>query len=204
MVASQGSWSVLNAEKKIGPWLGSSIRPNLVLIRPWEGGTALNVQDGREPNLKVVWPMELHNMADHSRSHCGSCVYVCVQIAKRDVYARGFTYDNIHFIVRCSVYQSPLYESLLFDLIVERLVSIGYPSAIKEYKYDPSFPVRSVSSSFISAFLFHPFRRHASFASCSMSCQGRIRGGVGSLGSDNPPPRSETKKFCQAILVERC
>jgi len=33
-VASYGSWSVLNAEKKIGPFLGSSIRPNLVLIRP--------------------------------------------------------------------------------------------------------------------------------------------------------------------------
>jgi len=29
------TWSVLNAEKKIGRFLGSSIRPNLVLIRPW-------------------------------------------------------------------------------------------------------------------------------------------------------------------------
>jgi len=27
---------------------------------------------------------------------------------------------------------------------VERLVDIGYPTAIKEYKYDPSFPVRFV------------------------------------------------------------
>jgi len=37
-VASLGSWTswlVLNAEKKIGPFPGSSIRPNLVLIRPW-------------------------------------------------------------------------------------------------------------------------------------------------------------------------
>jgi len=37
-----------------------------------------------------------------------------------------------------------MYESLLFDLIVERLLSIGYPPAINEYKYDPSFPARSV------------------------------------------------------------
>jgi len=37
-----------------------------------------------------------------------------------------------------------MYESMLFDLIVERLVSIGYPPAIEEYKYDPSFPVRFV------------------------------------------------------------
>ena len=32
--SSWTSWSVLNVEKKIGPFLGSSIRPNLVLIRP--------------------------------------------------------------------------------------------------------------------------------------------------------------------------
>jgi len=45
-------------------------------------------------------------------------------------------------MINCSVYQSPLYESLLFDLIVERMLAIGYPLSIKEYKYDPSFPVR--------------------------------------------------------------
>jgi len=46
------------------------------------------------------------------------------------------------FSVYFTVYQSPMYESMLFDLIVERLVFIGYPSAVTEYKYDPSFPVR--------------------------------------------------------------
>ena len=44
------------------------------------------------------------------------------------------------------MYQSPLYESIIFDLIVERLVAIGYPQAITEYKYDPSFPLRYVIS----------------------------------------------------------
>ena len=59
-------------------------------------------------------------------------------------------------IVQFLVYQSPLYESLSFDLIVERLVAIGYPAAIKEYKYDPTFPVRFVRHSVVAAlFLIH-------------------------------------------------
>ena len=53
-------------------------------------------------------------------------------------------------IVRFSVYQSPMYESIQFDLIVERLIAIGYHAAITEYRYDPSFPVRSVQHSYCS------------------------------------------------------
>lgn len=42
------------------------------------------------------------------------------------------------------VYKSPEYESLGFDLTVERLVSIGYPQELLNFVYDPSFPTRSV------------------------------------------------------------
>lgn len=41
------------------------------------------------------------------------------------------------------VYKSPEYESLGFDLTVERLVSIGYPQELLNFVYDPSFPTRS-------------------------------------------------------------
>lgn len=41
-----------------------------------------------------------------------------------------------------SVYKSPEYESLGFDLTVERLVSIGYPQELLSFVYDPSFPTR--------------------------------------------------------------
>jgi len=34
-----------------------------------------------------------------------------------------------------------------FRLVVERLVAIGYPAAIREFEYDHSFPVRSVYTS---------------------------------------------------------
>lgn len=42
----------------------------------------------------------------------------------------------------CVVYKSPEYESLGFDLTVERLVSIGYPQELLNFVYDPSFPTR--------------------------------------------------------------
>ncbi len=40
------------------------------------------------------------------------------------------------------VYKSPEYESLGFDLTVERLVSIGYPQELLGFVYDPTFPTR--------------------------------------------------------------
>lgn len=40
------------------------------------------------------------------------------------------------------VYKSPDYESLGFNLLKERLVDIGYPEAIRDFEYDPTFPIR--------------------------------------------------------------
>lgn len=39
-------------------------------------------------------------------------------------------------------YNNPEYEALQFRLIVDRLVVIGYPSQIKDFEYDPTFPIR--------------------------------------------------------------
>nr|XP_020635754.1 5'-nucleotidase domain-containing protein 4 isoform X5 [Pogona vitticeps] len=44
----------------------------------------------------------------------------------------------------CAVYKSPDYEELTFELLLERLVSIGYPHEILAYKYDPTFPTRGL------------------------------------------------------------
>lgn len=41
-----------------------------------------------------------------------------------------------------AVYKSPDYEELAFQLLLEHLVSIGYPHEILAYKYDPTFPTR--------------------------------------------------------------
>lgn len=41
-------------------------------------------------------------------------------------------------------YKSPEFEILGFDLVIQRLVSLGYPEELKEFEYDPSFPVRGL------------------------------------------------------------
>merc|ERR1712072_1496159 len=41
-------------------------------------------------------------------------------------------------------YKSPQYEVLGFDLVKERLVTLGYPSKIREFQYDPHFPTRGL------------------------------------------------------------
>ncbi|XP_029890475.1 cytosolic purine 5'-nucleotidase-like isoform X3 [Aquila chrysaetos chrysaetos] len=43
-----------------------------------------------------------------------------------------------------TVYKSPDYEELAFVLLLEHLVSIGYPHEILAYKYDPTFPTRGL------------------------------------------------------------
>ncbi|XP_052225406.1 cytosolic purine 5'-nucleotidase-like isoform X3 [Dreissena polymorpha] len=43
-----------------------------------------------------------------------------------------------------AVYKSPDYEALGFQLIKEKLVEIGYPEALLEFEYDPTFPIRGL------------------------------------------------------------
>ncbi|XP_035247441.1 cytosolic purine 5'-nucleotidase-like isoform X2 [Anguilla anguilla] len=77
-----------------------------------------------------------------------------VRSVKRDYHHRVFvnrslTLENI----RCygfdmdytlAMYKSPDYEELGYELLMERLVSIGYPHELLQYKYNPSFPTRGL------------------------------------------------------------
>lgn len=47
-------------------------------------------------------------------------------------------------ILIISVYKSPEYETLGFDLIKNKLLEMGYPEPIGEFEYDPTFPIRFV------------------------------------------------------------
>lgn len=42
-------------------------------------------------------------------------------------------------------YMSPNYEALQFRMILQRLVSLGYPDALLQYEYDECFPIRCAS-----------------------------------------------------------
>ncbi|XP_061449275.1 cytosolic purine 5'-nucleotidase-like isoform X1 [Rhineura floridana] len=73
---------------------------------------------------------------------------------KRDYHRRIFVNRSLALEkIRCfgfdmdytlAMYKSPDYEELAFELLLDRLVSIGYPHEILEYKYDPTFPTRGL------------------------------------------------------------
>lgn len=65
-----------------------------------------------------------------------------------------------------AAYKSPDYESMSFELMRDRMVSIGYPHEILRYKYDPSFPTRLVSS--LSNDLRHNEEANQFFLSCQV------------------------------------
>ena len=43
-----------------------------------------------------------------------------------------------------ALYKSPQYEILAFNLVVDQLLKLGYPKDIKNFVYDPTFPVRGL------------------------------------------------------------
>ncbi|XP_037937082.1 cytosolic purine 5'-nucleotidase isoform X3 [Teleopsis dalmanni] len=69
--------------------------------------------------------------------------------AHRIFVNRSLHLENIKFYgfdmdYTLAEYKSPQYEQLGFDLVKERLVSMGYPKEILQFEYDPSFPVRGL------------------------------------------------------------
>uniref|UniRef100_A0A1Y1M655 Cytosolic purine 5'-nucleotidase n=1 Tax=Photinus pyralis TaxID=7054 RepID=A0A1Y1M655_PHOPY len=71
------------------------------------------------------------------------------ELAHRIFVNRSLHLENIKFYgfdmdYTLAEYKSPQYERLGFDLVKERMVSIGYPQEIREFEYDPSFPVRGL------------------------------------------------------------
>ncbi|XP_064163263.1 cytosolic purine 5'-nucleotidase-like isoform X2 [Anguilla rostrata] len=77
-----------------------------------------------------------------------------VRSVKRDYHHRVFVNRSLNLEnIRCygfdmdytlAMYKSPDYEELGYELLMERLVSIGYPHELLQYKYNPSFPTRGL------------------------------------------------------------
>uniref|UniRef100_A0A3Q4M261 5'-nucleotidase, cytosolic II, like 1 n=1 Tax=Neolamprologus brichardi TaxID=32507 RepID=A0A3Q4M261_NEOBR len=66
-------------------------------------------------------------------------VFVNRSLTLENIKCYGFDMDYT-----LATYKSPDYESLGFEQIRDRMVSIGYPHEILRYKYDPSFPTRGL------------------------------------------------------------
>ncbi|XP_039180154.1 cytosolic purine 5'-nucleotidase-like isoform X2 [Crotalus tigris] len=66
-------------------------------------------------------------------------IFVNRSLALEKIKCFGFDMDYT-----LAMYKSPDYEELTFELLLERLVSIGYPHEILDYKYDPAFSTRGL------------------------------------------------------------
>ncbi|XP_062375935.1 5'-nucleotidase, cytosolic IIa isoform X2 [Sardina pilchardus] len=100
--------------------------------------------------MTTSWSDRLQNYADVPANMDGMSmkkyrreahhrVFVNRSLAMEKIKSFGFDMDYT-----LAVYKSPEYESLGFDLTVERLVSIGYPQELLNFVYDPSFPTRGL------------------------------------------------------------
>nr|XP_054765397.1 cytosolic purine 5'-nucleotidase-like isoform X1 [Lytechinus pictus]XP_054765398.1 cytosolic purine 5'-nucleotidase-like isoform X1 [Lytechinus pictus] len=68
---------------------------------------------------------------------------------KRVFVNRSLSMEKIKFFgfdmdYTLAMYKSPQYEQLGFELIVKRMVAIGYPQDLYNFEYDPSFPIRGL------------------------------------------------------------
>ncbi|XP_071769656.1 5'-nucleotidase, cytosolic II, like 1 [Centroberyx gerrardi] len=66
-------------------------------------------------------------------------VFVNRSLTLENIKCYGFDMDYT-----LAMYKSPDYEGLGFELMRDRLVSIGYPHELLRYTYDPSFPTRGL------------------------------------------------------------
>ncbi|XP_056264580.1 cytosolic purine 5'-nucleotidase isoform X1 [Pseudoliparis swirei] len=100
--------------------------------------------------MTTSWSDRLQNYADLPANLDG----VSMKKYRREPYHRVFVNRSLAMEnIKCfgfdmdytlAVYKSPEYESLGFELTVERLVSIGYPQELLSFVYDPSFPTRGL------------------------------------------------------------
>ncbi|RXM29373.1 Cytosolic purine 5'-nucleotidase [Acipenser ruthenus] len=98
--------------------------------------------------MTTSWSDRLQNYADLPANMDG----LAMKKYRREAYHRVFVNRSLAMEkIKCfgfdmdytlAVYKSPEYESLGFDLTVERLVSIGYPQELLNFVYDSTFPTR--------------------------------------------------------------
>ncbi|XP_045406589.1 5'-nucleotidase domain-containing protein 4 [Lemur catta] len=86
------------------------------------------------PTLTITHP---HTQGTHACT-VGQ-IFVNRSLALGKIRCFGFDMDYT-----LAAYKSPAYEALAFELLLERLVCIGYPHEILRYTYDPAFPTRGL------------------------------------------------------------
>lgn len=71
-------------------------------------------------------------------------LYLFVARLKKNLKVNQWPWCNKVNFALClfTVYKSPQYETMGFNLVKQRLLQMGYPIEMQEFVYDPSFPIR--------------------------------------------------------------
>lgn len=85
---------------------------------------------------KVSWRK---SASDDRKSRLHTAVFVNRSVNLEKIKIFGFDMDYT-----LAVYKSPQYEKLGYDLIIERLIHVGYPRQLLKYSYDSSFVTRGL------------------------------------------------------------
>jgi len=62
----------------------------------------------------------------------------------RSLHMKKIKFFGFDMDYTLAVYKSPQFESMVFRLVVDRMISIGYPEAIRCFEYDHTFVVRAL------------------------------------------------------------
>ncbi|XP_070152649.1 cytosolic purine 5'-nucleotidase isoform X7 [Polyergus mexicanus] len=105
--------------------------------------TILGLKVGLTRNDRSEQDLDSYNVGIHGartdKRELGHRIFVNRSLHLENIKFYGFDMDYT-----LAEYKSPQYEQLGFNLLKDRLVSLGYPHEIKAFEYDPSFPVRGL------------------------------------------------------------
>ncbi|XP_076372635.1 5' nucleotidase B isoform X6 [Tachypleus tridentatus] len=111
---------------------GFSIHVKVCTMDPTDNNTAHNGRS-EESMISPNIPVKKFYREPYHR------VFVNRSLSLEKIKFFGFDMDYT-----LAEYVSPDYEALGFKLVVDRLISIGYPPEIQDFEYDPSFPIRGL------------------------------------------------------------
>ncbi|CAF1175281.1 unnamed protein product [Didymodactylos carnosus] len=96
-----------------------------------------SVNHKREPS-----DQELRKKALKTKREPGHRIFVNRSLQLDNVKFYGFDMDYT-----LAVYKSPAFEELTFQLVLDSLIDLGYPTDIKAFVYDRTFPLRCIEDS---------------------------------------------------------
>ncbi|XP_041916405.1 5'-nucleotidase, cytosolic II, like 1 isoform X1 [Alosa sapidissima] len=96
------------------------------------------MDDPETPNKLDTEAVNLPDLSSAKKNYLNK-VFVNRSLTLGNIKCYGFDMDYT-----LAMYKSPEYEALGFELLRDRLVSIGYPHELLRYSYDPEFPTRGL------------------------------------------------------------